>query len=88
MSLFTLLEGLSSEQKRQLYEDTSVCLCLYRVAFSEVEQQILMRLCLMDGVAQGGEDQAMTEDNDTVTSPNPHRCVFKVQKSKYETRLE
>jgi hypothetical protein len=47
MSLFEFIENLQTPQKHALYQDKPVCICIFRVAFTPVEQQILMRLAFM-----------------------------------------
>ena len=46
MSIFDLISKIPNNEL--LFEHKSVCICLYRVAFSNIEQQIIMRLCLLD----------------------------------------
>lgn len=54
MSLFDLIaQKLKPSQKIALYNDKTVCLCLYRVEFTPIEQQVLLRLAFMsDGTPE------------------------------------
>lgn len=38
---------LPKEKKDNLYEEKTVCICLFRVYFTPIEQQMLMRLAFM-----------------------------------------
>ncbi|CDW73476.1 tfiih and nucleotide excision repair factor 3 complexes subunit [Stylonychia lemnae] len=49
MNLFDYISSdLPSQQKTQLYQEKSVCLCLFRVIFDQVEQQLIYRIIFMD----------------------------------------
>ena len=37
MSLFDFIAELKGEQKNNLYQDKTVCICLYRVEFTPIE---------------------------------------------------
>jgi|LakMenEpi03Aug12_release.lakeMendotaPanAssembly.Ray.scaffolds.fasta_scaffold844499_1 hypothetical protein len=49
MSLFDFIATeLSSEEKKELFSDKTMCLCLFRVAFSPLKQQLLYKLLFLD----------------------------------------
>jgi hypothetical protein len=57
MSLFDFIaQKLKPSHKVALYEDKTVCLCLYRVEFTPIEQQVLLRLALMSNLGTSGEE--------------------------------
>ena len=49
MSLFDFIEKeLSKEDRIDLFSDKTVCLCLFRVALSPLEQQLLYKFLFLD----------------------------------------
>jgi len=49
MSLFSFIANeLSSEEKRDLFADKSVCLCLFRVYLLPLEQQLIYKFLFCD----------------------------------------
>ena len=48
--MFEFIGELSSLEKAALLEDKAVCLCLFRHAFTSLEQQLLYKLLFLDPV--------------------------------------
>jgi hypothetical protein len=49
MSLFDFIANeLAGEEKKELFTDKTMCLCLFRVALSPLKQQLLYKLLFMD----------------------------------------
>lgn len=52
MTLFDFIaKNLQTSQKHTLYKDKVVCLCLFRLEFTPIEQQVLLRLVFMSDPA-------------------------------------
>ena len=49
MSLFEFVATeLSQAEKRELFADKTLCLCLFRVAFTALEQQLIYKLLFLN----------------------------------------
>ena len=66
----TLFEFIAKkDQKHLLYKDKAVCLCFYRYAFNQFEQQVLLRLSMMTSI---------DNENFDLTSWSSYNCVLKI----------
>lgn len=49
MSLFDFIANeLSSDEKKELFDDKTMCMSLFRVALSPLKQQLLYKLLFLD----------------------------------------